>query len=110
MASKSPEAKASEEAKNRTEADKPAYQVQAEDQAANNEPTPSEVFEVQVNRKLSGMRSVVLEGKRFFYDNTMNAAKGTTELDDLQYDRISKVKEPETSAQYIVKKPQGGGN
>ncbi len=114
MPRKSTEAQASEEARGRAQAEKPADQVPEEERAPQGaaqdraeadggpEEGPTEVFQVKVNPKFTG-KSVTIDGKIFYKDTTLNASQGTMFLNDQEFDSISKVKEPEGGFQYIVK-------
>ena len=75
-----------------------------EEAASSEERVPSAFYEVQVNRALRFTDRVSVGGNLFYYDNTVNREQGTWVLDDVQYEDIKSLKDPETGLQYIVRK------
>ena len=95
-------AKPKDEAK--TSVQETREQEAAVEEAAAEERVATEFYEVQVNRKLIFTDAVSIAGKMFYYDNTRNRESGTWIVDDLQWESIRGVKDPETNLALITKK------
>jgi hypothetical protein len=80
-------------------------QEKAVEEAAAEERVPQEYYEVRVNPRLNlGARDrVSLGGKMFYADDARNRTEGTWLVDDIQWESLGQIKNPDSGLKYLVR-------